>query len=509
MTTVLCFRMSESDIGSIPSYLKTLETILNTIDVSGELTQIALPQKVMTEDVATVCMPSVSSTEEKPETQSFTGMVLSAASASAAVSAAAAKVAPATQPQQKVKFLLVSTHVHQYTGYSKVSQGILGELSRHPWIQATHFGFQRLPEVHADFRPYPSNVDVIDAAALEKPAQQGFGYQALPDIIRRKRPHVVMIYNDLSVVNRFMEEIRKAALPRTFQIWVYCDQVYTTQHQSSLDNLNRDADRIFTFTPFWKQCLKEQGITRPIDILTHAFSSTTFYPMPRDLARRQLQLPADIFLFLNLNRNQPRKRYDLLVMAFAELIVKYPTKPLYLLCVCDKGERGGWWLFEIFQRELRLRGVSVELFGNRLIVTSQNLSFKDEEINLFYNACDVGITAADGEGFGLCQFEQMGVGVPQVVPDIGGFKEFCNQNNSVIVKPTVRYYLPNGFSPVGGEAHACTPHDLCIGMEEYVMNSEKRLEHGRKARETALTYTWSKSCETLLKRLQRVLEDDE
>jgi len=103
----------------------------------------------------------------------------------------------------------------------------------------------------------------------------------------------------------------------------------------------------------------------------------------------------------------------------------------------------------------------------------------------------------------------MGVGVPQVVPDIGGFKEFCNQNNSILVKPTVRYYLPNGFSPVGGEAHACTPHDLCIGMEEYVLNSEKRLEHGRKARITALEYTWSKSCETLLKRLQRVVEDDE
>jgi glycosyltransferase involved in cell wall biosynthesis len=231
--------------------------------------------------------------------------------------------------------------------------------------------------------------------------------------------------------------------------------------------------------------------------------------MPRDLARRQLQLPNDLFLFLNLNRNQPRKRYDILIMAFTELIVKYPTKPLYLLCVCDKGERGGWWLFELFQRELKLRDVSTELFGNRLIVTSQNLSFKDEEVNLFYNAADAGINTADGEGFGLCQFEQMGVGIPQVVPDIGGFKEFCRPDNSVLVKPTVRYYLPNGFSPVGGEAHACDPHDVCLAMEEYVLNSEKRAEHGKKARETVLNYTWAKGCEPLLKRLQRLQEDDE
>jgi hypothetical protein len=27
----------------------------------------------------------------------------------------------------------------------------------------------------------------------------------------------------------------------------------------------------------------------------------------------------------------------------------------------------------------------------------------------------------------------MGVGVPQVVPNVGGFKEFCNKNNSVLV----------------------------------------------------------------------------
>jgi len=103
----------------------------------------------------------------------------------------------------------------------------------------------------------------------------------------------------------------------------------------------------------------------------------------------------------------------------------------------------------------------------------------------------------------------MGVGVPQIVPDIGGFKEFCTPENSVLVKPTVRYYLPNGFCPVGGEAQACSPHDICLAMEEYVLNSEKRAEHGKKARETVLEYTWPKACEGILKRLRRVLDDDE
>ena len=156
-----------------------------------------------------------------------------------------------------------------------------------------------------------------------------------------------------------------------------------------------------------------------------------------------------------------------------------------------------------------MREVSLDLYGNRLIITTQNLSFKDEDINLFYNAADVGITTADGEGFGLCQFEHMGVGVPQVVPDIGGFKEFCNVSNSSLVKPSVRYYVPNGFSPVGGEAHACQPHDVCLAMEEYVMNSDKRTEHGKQARAKVLSYTWKNSCEILLKRLETALDDED
>ena len=417
-------------------------------------------------------------------------------------------VALVTAPEQtKLKFMLVSTHLHQFTGYSKVAHNIVNELVKNPWLSMIHYGFQKHPQTPEDFRPYPPSVEVIDAASLEKPAAQGFGFQALPEVIRRKEPDVVMIYNDMSVVARFLEEIRKSAIPRTFKIWVYIDQVYTTQLQMYLDILNRDADRVFAFTPFSKQCLKDQGITRPMDIILHGFDNKKFFPVPRELGRKNMGLPLESFVLLNLNRNQPRKRYDILVTAFVELIAKYPTKPLFLLCICDKGEKGGWWIFELFQRELKLRGISVEQFGGRLMLSSSDMNFKDEDINMFYNAVDAGISTADGEGWGLCHFEQMGVGVPQVVPDIGGFKEFCTPSNTVLVKPSVRYYMPTAFSPVGGEAHACSPHDVCLGMEEYVLNSEKRDAHGKAARESVLTYTWERACAPLIKHLKRALED--
>jgi len=471
----------------LPSYLKSLEAII----ASGQAT---------TQPVAPPPAPTPS--DAKPTFQ-----VMNAPQTTTSSS-------PSTD-SKKLRFLMVSTHAHQFTGYSKVSYHTMQTLSKLPWIDVTHYGFQKMPQVPPGYRPYPSNIDVIDAAATEKkegaPPQQGFGFQALPEVIRRKQPHVVMIYNDMAVVTKFLEEIRKSGIPRNFKVWIYADQVYNTQFQAYLDVLNRDADRVFTFSNFWKKCLKDQGITRPLDVFLHGFDTKQYFPLPKEMVRKQLGLPNDAFIILNLNRNQPRKRYDLLIMAFVELIVKYPTKPIMLMCICDKGEKGGWWLFEIFQRELKLRGVPVEQFGNRLMIAAQDMVYKDEDVNMFYNLADIGVSTAEGEGWGLCQFEQMGVGVPQVVPDIGGFKEFCSSENTVLVKPKYRYYLPTVYSPVGGEAMACDPHDICLGIEEYLMDSEKRAAHGKKARETVMGYTWDKATQRLVKWLEeekKELEED-
>jgi glycosyltransferase involved in cell wall biosynthesis len=408
---------------------------------------------------------------------------------------------------KNIRFMLVSTHIQQYTGYSKISSGILQELAKVPNLDLIHYGFQKHPQANPGFRPYPPNVDVIDAAALETPLQQGFGYQTLMDVVRKKNPHIIMIYNDMAVVSRFLEEIRKTATPRPFKVWIYCDQVYDSQHQGMIDILNRDADRIFTFTSYWKKQLKEQGVTRPLSVLGHGFDSKLFFPVPKDLARKSLKLPEDAFVIMSLNRNQPRKRYDIMIMAFVELLVKYPTKSIVLLCICDKGEKGGWWLFEIFVRELKKKGVPIEQFGNRLMISSQDMVFKDEDINILYNVADIGISTADGEGWGLCTFEQMGIGIPQVVPDLGGYKEYCSNENSILVTPAHRYYLPSVFSIVGGEAHVCNPHDVCLAMEEYLNDPEKRKTHGQKAKDTVLSYTWQNATKELIKRINEERED--
>jgi hypothetical protein len=69
------------------------------------------------------------------------------------------------------------------------------------------------------------------------------------------------------------------------------------------------------------------------------------------------------------------------------------------------------------------------------------------------------------------------------------------------------YYLPGVQSPVGGEAHLCDPHDICLALEEYVNDSEKKKRHGAKAKENVLGYTWERATKDLLKRLEQEREE--
>ena len=413
------------------------------------------------------------------------------------------------KPKKPINFLIVTTHVNQINGYSKVVYNIIKELSKHDWIKVTHFATQNIKNASIG-RTYPANVKVIDGTSLDKNKDSiGFGFSELPTVIKAEKPDVVFIYNDLSVICSYIEEIRKSVQSRTFRIWAYVDMVYKCQQRTYIDILNRDVEQVFCFTKTWKDELKESGITRPVHVLNHGVDTTLFRTIPKDLARQMLGLPKDVFLFTSLNRNQPRKRLDLLVMAFAELITKYPHKPMFLLVVGDTGDNGGYRLLDIFSNELKLRGASADVFGNRLLVTSKNTCYKDEDINVLYNVGDVGVACAEGEGFGLCTFEQMAVGVPQIVPLINGYSEYCTAENSLLVKPSLRQYLPGAYNPINGVSEVVSVSDVASAMEKYVFDEEMRKLHGKMAQKTVVEYTWSSCLKRLVTRLEVLRDEDD
>ena len=399
--------------------------------------------------------------------------------------------------------LIVSTHINQSNGYSKVIYNIIKELSKVPWLKIVHFGTHKIDSGDLG-RKYPSTVKVIDATSMEKTKQIGFAFSELPLVITSEKPDIVFIYNDMSVICNYIEEIRK--IPRLFKIWAYLDITYMSPPQQMIDNINRDVERIFCFTKSWKDELKTNGITRPVDVLNHGVDSM-IRTIPKEIARQSLGLPNDVILYTSLNRNIPRKRLDLLVIAFVKLIIRFPTKSLFMLIVADLGTRGGFSLFEIFSREIKLCGGNIDLLGNRLLITSKDTCYKDEDINILYNCGDVGVSCAEGEGFGLCTFEQMSLGIPQIVPKINGYTEYCNDDNSLMILPSMRYYVPQLYNTVTGEACMVDPENVSKAMEKYAFDKNLRKLHGKIGKETISEYTWDKCCAILVKRL-KMLEDD-
>jgi glycosyltransferase involved in cell wall biosynthesis len=412
------------------------------------------------------------------------------------------------ESDDNLRILLVSTHIKQVTGYSKVAYNLVKQIASMPNVKLIHYGFQR-SQVHTD-REYPDNVESIDASEIEKQnslSEGGFCFSGLPTVIKSRKPHIIIIYNDLSIVTQYLEAIRKSEIERTFKVWIYADQIYPIQHQQYLDIINRDADRVFAFSEYWRLVLKKQGIHRPISIINHGFESNDFPVLSKAEVRKQLNLPENAFIFMSLNRNQPRKRLDLLIMAFANLIVKHPQMPIFLIMVCDKGEKGGWNLFDIYLREVKALGGIMDVLSNRLLITSKDMSYTDSDVVRLYNVADVGVSCAEGEGWGLCSFEMMGIGKPQVVSDVGGHKEFCNPENSQVVPIISRYYLPKCYCSLGGEACVIDPVAFSIAMEKYALDSELCLRHGEAARAKVLEYSWEKVCGQLKKCIVREIED--
>lgn len=408
-------------------------------------------------------------------------------------------------PPQRRKFLLIGTHAHQTTGYSKVTYNIIQELAKNPNIEVAHFGFQKFMAAPPNYRTYPVGVEVCDPTAVEKagaaPQEMGFGFSQLPAFVRKFRPDVILIYNDAGIICRFLDKLKEELKPEeraAYKMIIYLDQVYTIQRPELLARMDADAFAYIAFTDYWKSVLEKQGIKKPIHVMRHGFDPTQFKPMDRIEARKKHGIPENLFVFLNINRNTPRKRYDLVATAFAELVARHPTKPLALMCVCDNGETGGFPLQEIYLRELDKRHLPLQFHAHKLMISKQALTYTDEMINELYAMSDVGVTAADGEGFGLCQFEAMGIGIPQIMPNIGGFKDFaCSGVNSFTVEPKHTSYIPLAASSVGGIIEVVDPMDIAVAAENYLLDSELRAAHGAAARETILKYKWDQEVKKL------------
>ena len=372
-----------------------------------------------------------------------------------------------------MRFVLISTHVDQTTGYSKVVFNLLKQLATlAPVVKTYHFGFQRHP-ARGNIRTVPSGIVAYDASANEDPKEEGFGFNKIHEYLEMVNPDVVMIYNDPLIIHRFVESMKYVKDTSPYKLWVYVDQVYEGLAPPLVETIHKNAHRVYCFTPYWAEIFAKYGAFPDIRVLENAVDTTLFSRLPdaiRTSIRTTMNLPNDAILMVNANRNSQRKRYDLSVMGFVELLARNPTKPYYFMIVTGlNSQQGAYYdISRIFTTELTRRNLKPEDFAKRLMLVDTSIKpVPDSAINEIYNAADIGVNTSDGEGFGLCQIEHLYTGAPQIVTDIGTYRSFMDEKVCGFVKPGDRTYF-SGTMPLGLWAPNFNYTDIADRMEELI-----------------------------------------
>jgi glycosyltransferase involved in cell wall biosynthesis len=374
-----------------------------------------------------------------------------------------------------MRFVLVSTHVDQTTGYSKVVYNLLGQLATlAPQVKTYHFGFQR-NQSQSNIRTVPKGVISYDAAANEDPKEEGFGFNKIHEYLEMVNPDVVMIYNDPLIIHRFIESMKFDKEKSSYKLWLYIDQVYEGIIPPLIESMNKNAHRIYCFTPYWAEIYSKYESFSDIRVLENAVDTTLFSKISegvRSTVRSSMNLPSNAILMINVNRNSHRKRHDLAIMGFAELITRDPSKPYYYMVVTGlNAQQGAFYdINRIFTMELKRRGVDCNDFAKRLmLIDTSSKPLPDSSINELYNAADIGVNTSDGEGFGLCQIEHLYTGAPQLVTDIGTYRSFMDETVCGFVNPKDRTYFA-GTMPLGSWAPNFSYHEIADTMTKMIEN---------------------------------------
>lgn len=340
--------------------------------------------------------------------------------------------------------LLLLGQADRLTGFGRVLHSLAQEL--HPAFEIVHFGidYSGVPIEHG-WHILPNHTPT-----------DPFGTVELPTLLAELQPQLIFMCHD-----PWLYKVQRATLARhtAAKTVFYCPIDGPPLGPDDLGVL-AGLDRLVCYTEYGRQIVTDAfaalAATDPLvelpalAVLPHGVDLTRFYPLGgpqaatslrqrRQRARAQLfpERPElqDSFIVLNANRNTMRKRIDLTLDAFARFARDKPANV---------------WLY--LHMGMHDQGTDVlalaQLYGiaDRLLLSTRGArhpTVSDEQLNLIYNACDVGINTASGEGWGLIAFEHAATGAAQLVPDHTGCGELW-RDAALLIPATAQLEPPRG-----------------------------------------------------------------
>jgi len=377
---------------------------------------------------------------------------------------------------EKTRILWISDLVTP-TGFSRVAHSIINNLSE----QFEVFGLG----INYYGDPHPYKIQIFPA-----PTQgQVYGFNRLPGVIDLVKPKIIFLLNDAWVIDSYLKVIKdifKEHPEQTPKIVVYFPADAEDHDPDWYQNFDV-VETAVVYSEFGRQVASKAAPQYKFKIIPHGIEKTQFYQLFESSKPAKEKLFAnapkllDSFIFLNANRNQPRKRIDITIQAFKIFV--------------DKGKPDNVKLY-LHMGVVDARHIDVLKMARRYAIEDRlvlsNLSsgvqrVDEEKLNLIYNACDVGLNTSLGEGWGLTSMEHAITGAPQIVPDSSTCGNLYRDIGLVV---PCKY--TQTLDEIMTTGRVVTPEDVAQKMDLIYQNKELYTELSKKSIEkfSSPEYSW-------------------
>ncbi len=328
------------------------------------------------------------------------------------------------QVREKKKLLIVGDAV-AHTGFSSVVHNLADNLLNEYQIAIIGVNYYGDPHPYK-YPVYPANLggDVYGIGRFEQ-------------LLTPLQPDIVLVVNDPWIAKEYLSKV-KDVKPKMVCYTPIDGKNIKKEFVEPLNGYNF----VVAYNQFGLDELRKSGLTVNADHVPHGVDTTCFYPIKKSEARAKLSLTDDLFIVGCSNRNQPRKRLDLMVEYFAEFA---KDKPENVKLYYHGGLRdAGWDIVQLMQ----YYGIEDRFITTSPYITA-NQGVPKEVLKFVYSSWDVQISTSDGEGHAMTTHEGMACAVPQIVPDWSALSEWP-RGGVEYVQCSSTYVRTGGLNTIGG-----------------------------------------------------------
>lgn len=317
--------------------------------------------------------------------------------------------------------------------------------------------------------------------------------QKFDELVKKYRPSVVVTNHDL-----WMSLTPMLSAYRHTYTWIQYNPIEANYYpkqviysrpddqqfkQINISEVGKNADYIIAYNDFGASGLRAMGVDVDKIIPNGIDRNKGRIITDQEVinARRAvLGVNSNEVLFMHMSRNSPRKRQDVLLEAWykflkmgEEKLGKKPAAKLYLHS--DRYSLNGLDIPSITER-----------FGiTDSVIMPSDMNFSDDDLNMFYNACDVYVSLPGGEGHGYGFHEAMAIGKPLIYGAFGGHITYCESAGiGVMAKQFISAQNIDAPRAIINSTSAAE------AMMVLYLDKDKRLTYGNNGKEAVKNMYW-------------------